>query len=87
MLDWEFGQKALLARASLKQRRTCKKLKLGQAAKEESKSVVQALGNKVRKVRAQLELRVGICRATNILITKKKYPEKMQVCWWMGETT
>lgn len=72
MLDWEFGQEALLARqrASLQQRRTCKKLKLGHAAKEEYKSFAEALGNKVRKVRAQLELRAGTCRVTNILITK-----------------
>lgn len=64
---------SLLARqrASLQQRKTCNKLKLGQAAKEQYKSFAQALGSKVRKVRAQLELRAGTCRVTNILITKK----------------
>lgn len=45
-------------------------MKLGQAAKEEFKSFAQVLGNKVRNVRAQLELRAGACRVTNILITK-----------------
>lgn len=45
-------------------------MKLGQAAKKEFKSFAQVLGNKVRKVRAQLELRAGTCRVTNILITK-----------------
>lgn len=46
-------------------------MKLGKAAKEEYKSFAQALGNKARKVRAQLELREGTCRVTNILITRK----------------
>lgn len=46
-------------------------MKVGQAAKEEYKSFAQALGNKIRKVRAQLKLRAGTCRVTNILITKK----------------
>lgn len=34
-------------------------MKLGKAVKEEYKSFAQALGNKDRKVRAQLELREG----------------------------
>lgn len=57
-------------------------MKLGKAAKEEYKSFAQALGNKARKVRAQLELREGTCRVTNILITRKVQRKCKSIGGW-----